>query len=233
MDLNATGDVNLYQIRAVDSTVKIEAGKGATDISDGGSLRFDNAIIRESDLVLAANDTIGMHQREGGGTDCSEYGQRVFIQVDEDDTDAVSSLTLTANGQIGEEDNHLVVDIPEAVTLKIPVVGDLFADSLELEPKVTRSGEEKDVRITKDDLAYDLIKPVGHPDNPMVNEFMGTPVFATIVEYGMSVPSNITGAYYYDARNAMATAITNYINGADLDSELAQAEDTVNFAMGF
>ncbi|MBR3587110.1 MAG: hypothetical protein IKO00_13900, partial [Oscillospiraceae bacterium] len=176
VDLNATGDVNLYQIRAVDSTVKIEAGKGATDISDGGSLRFDNAIIRKSDMALAANDTIGMHQREGGGTDCSEYGQRVFIRVDEDDTDAVSSLTLTANRQIGEEDNHLVVDIPEAVTLKIPVVGDLFADSLELEPKVTRSGEEKDVRITKDDLAYDLIKPVGHPDNPMVNEFMGTEV---------------------------------------------------------
>ena len=71
------------------------------------------------------------------------------------------------------------------------------------------------------------------PNYTAVNEFMGSPVFATIVEYGMSVPSNITGAYYYDARNAMATAITNYINGADLDSELAQAEDTVNFAMGF
>lgn len=71
------------------------------------------------------------------------------------------------------------------------------------------------------------------PNYTAVNEFMGTPVFATIVEYGMSVPSNITGAYYYDARNAMATAITNYINGADLASELATAEDTVNFAMGF
>ena len=71
------------------------------------------------------------------------------------------------------------------------------------------------------------------PNYTAVNEFMGSPVFATIVEYGMSVPSNITGAYYYDARNAMATAITNYINGADLDAELAQAEDTVNFAMGF
>ena len=71
------------------------------------------------------------------------------------------------------------------------------------------------------------------PNYTAVNEFMGTPVFATIVEYGMSVPSNITGAYYYDARNAMSTAITNYINGADLASELATAEDTVNFAMGF
>lgn len=71
------------------------------------------------------------------------------------------------------------------------------------------------------------------PNYTAVNEFMGTPVFATIVEYGMHVPSNITGAYYYDARNAMATAITNYINGGDLASELATAEETVNFAMGF
>ena len=70
------------------------------------------------------------------------------------------------------------------------------------------------------------------PNYTAVNEFMGSPVFATIVEYGMSVPSNITGAYYYDARNAMATAITNYINGGDLAAELEQAEDTVNFAMG-
>ena len=71
------------------------------------------------------------------------------------------------------------------------------------------------------------------PNYTAVNEFMGTAVFATIVEYGAKVPSNITGVYYYDARDAMATAVTNYLNGADLDSELSNAEDTVNFAMGF
>lgn len=66
------------------------------------------------------------------------------------------------------------------------------------------------------------------------NEFFnGTPIFATIVEYTGHVPSNITGAYYYDARNAVSTAITNALNGADIDAELANAEDTVNFAMGF
>lgn len=66
------------------------------------------------------------------------------------------------------------------------------------------------------------------------NEFFnGTPIFATILEYGEKVPSNITGAYYYDARNAVSTAVTNAMNGADIDAELANAEDTVNFAMGF
>ncbi len=63
--------------------------------------------------------------------------------------------------------------------------------------------------------------------------FNGTPIFATILEYGAKVPSNITGAYYYDARNAVSTAVTNAMNGGDIDALLAEAEDTVNFAMGF
>ncbi|MDO5297878.1 MAG: ABC transporter substrate-binding protein [Clostridia bacterium] len=63
--------------------------------------------------------------------------------------------------------------------------------------------------------------------------FNGEPIFATIVEYGALTPSNITGAFYYDARRALATANTNYLHGGDLDSELQTAEDTVNFTMGF
>ena len=66
------------------------------------------------------------------------------------------------------------------------------------------------------------------------NEFFnGKPIFSIILDYGTKVPSNTTGAYYYDARAALVTAVVNYQNGADLDSELATAEDTVNFAMGF
>ena len=59
------------------------------------------------------------------------------------------------------------------------------------------------------------------------------PIFAKIVEYTAHVPANQTGAFYYDAREALGTALTNYINGGDLASELQTAEDTVNFAMGF
>ena len=159
----------------MDSTASIEAGAGKTSVTEGGSLRFDNAIIRNSDLILTANDTMGMHQRDGGGTNCGDYGQygqRTFIQVEDD----ASSLTLTARGQLGEEDNHLIVDIPEAVTLLVPEVGDMYVDSLELDPKVIRSGEEKGVYLTAGDLAYDLVQPIDHPDNPMVNEYYGTEV---------------------------------------------------------
>lgn len=63
--------------------------------------------------------------------------------------------------------------------------------------------------------------------------FNGDAIFAKIVEFTAHVPANQTGAFYYDARDALGTALTNYINGGDLDTELANAEDTVNFAMGF
>lgn len=65
------------------------------------------------------------------------------------------------------------------------------------------------------------------------NEFFGgDAVSAKIVDFSTKVPSNITGVYYYEARDAVAVALTNYINGSDLDTELKTAEDTVNFNMG-
>lgn len=58
--------------------------------------------------------------------------------------------------------------------------------------------------------------------------FSGDAVFAKIVEFSTHVPSNVTGPYYYEGRDAIATALTNYVNGGDLASELATAESTVN-----
>lgn len=62
--------------------------------------------------------------------------------------------------------------------------------------------------------------------------FGGAPVYATITEFAGKTPSNNTGVYYYEARDAVATAITNSVGGADIDAELKNAADTVNFAMG-
>lgn len=65
------------------------------------------------------------------------------------------------------------------------------------------------------------------------NAYYGSPIFATIVEYTANVPANQTGAYYYDARSALGTAVTNYMLGGDLMSELESAETEINFTMGF
>ena len=62
--------------------------------------------------------------------------------------------------------------------------------------------------------------------------FGGEAIFAKIVEFAGNVPSNITGVYYYEARDAVATAITNAVNGSDIAAEIQTAEDTLNFNMG-
>lgn len=62
--------------------------------------------------------------------------------------------------------------------------------------------------------------------------FGGKPVYSMITEFAGKVPSNNTGVYYYEARDAVATAISNVVSGADIGAELEAAESTVNFAMG-
>jgi lactose/L-arabinose transport system substrate-binding protein len=65
------------------------------------------------------------------------------------------------------------------------------------------------------------------------NEFFGgQAIFAQVVEYGAKVPSNNTGAYYYEGRDAVSAAITKIIGGADPEAALAEAQSAVEFAMG-
>ncbi len=96
-----------------------------------------------------------------------------------------------------------------------------FAGSTELYDNILSSG------------ALATWAPAGDSDAYSVpNDFFGgDAVSAKIVEFSTKVPSNITGVYYYEGRDAVATAITNYINGADLESEMQGAADTVNFNM--
>ena len=72
-------------------------------------------------------------------------------------------------------------------------------------------------------------------DSDVYNEpsefFGGEAVFAKIVDYSTKTPSNNTGVYYYEARDAIATAITNVVAGADVESEIATAQQTVEFLM--
>jgi lactose/L-arabinose transport system substrate-binding protein len=62
--------------------------------------------------------------------------------------------------------------------------------------------------------------------------FGDAPVYSMITDFASKVPSNNTGVYYYEARDAVATAITKVVAGGDIDAEIKNAEDTVNFAMG-
>lgn len=62
--------------------------------------------------------------------------------------------------------------------------------------------------------------------------FGGEAVYAKIIDFAGQIPACSTGVYFYEARDAVATATTNIVSGADVASELQAAQDTVNFAMG-
>lgn len=76
--------------------------------------------------------------------------------------------------------------------------------------------------------------PAGESDvyTQPVDFFGGQAIYADVVKFGADVPSNNTGAYYYEARDAVSAAITKIIGGADPDEALAEAQSTVEFAMG-
>ena len=77
--------------------------------------------------------------------------------------------------------------------------------------------------------------PAGGSDayNVPVDFYGGDTVNAKIVEYATKTPSNTTGAFYYDARDAVGVALSNITQtGADVDSELATAQETLEFNMG-
>ena len=76
--------------------------------------------------------------------------------------------------------------------------------------------------------------PAGESDayNVPVDFYGGDTVYAKIVEYATKTPSNTTGAFYYDARDAVGVALSNITQtGADVDSELATAQETLEFNM--
>ena len=75
--------------------------------------------------------------------------------------------------------------------------------------------------------------PAGDSDvyNEPITFFGGQPIFADVVKFGPEVPSNNTGAYYYEARDAVSTAMTQIMGGTDMTTALEEAQANVEFAM--
>ena len=65
-----------------------------------------------------------------------------------------------------------------------------------------------------------------------VDFFDGQSIYSDIVAMGANVPVVEQNDYHYTARTQIQAAITNVINGSDLDTELQNAEDQVRFEMG-
>lgn len=108
------------------------------------------------------------------------------------------------------------------VELAADFLGSTFGGSTELYDQILETG------------AVATYLPAGGSDAYAKTSdfFSGKAVYSTIVEYAGKIPACGTGVYFYEARDAVATAITNIIGGSSIDTELKTAEDTVNFAMG-
>ena len=61
--------------------------------------------------------------------------------------------------------------------------------------------------------------------------FGGEPVFRKVLEFAAKVPSNNTGVYYYEGRDAVSAAVTKILGGTDVETALQEAQDNVEFAM--
>ena len=77
--------------------------------------------------------------------------------------------------------------------------------------------------------------PAGESDvyNQDVPFFGNDKVYAKIVDFATKTPSNITGPFYYDARDAIGVALSQITQqGTDIGTALQEAQDTVDFTMG-
>ena len=61
--------------------------------------------------------------------------------------------------------------------------------------------------------------------------FGGQPIYSDIVAMGANVPIVEQSDFHYPARTYIGNAITNIINGGDLDAELANAQSQLEFEM--
>lgn len=62
--------------------------------------------------------------------------------------------------------------------------------------------------------------------------FNNQPIYSTIVNMGANVPVVEQNDFHYSLRSYLSTALINVVNGADIETELKNAEEQINFEMG-
>ena len=106
--------------------------------------------------------------------------------------------------------------------LAVDFLAKTFAGSKELYDNILPSGALATWLPAGDSSAY----------AKKVDFFGGQEVYSLLTDFASKTPKNNPGVYYYEARDAVSAAATNITSGADIDTELKNAEDIVNFAMG-
>lgn len=68
--------------------------------------------------------------------------------------------------------------------------------------------------------------------NQNVDFFGGEAIYSKIVSYGAEIPTINMGIYWSEEKEALSTAMSNVRNGANIDDEIAAAEETAKFTIG-
>lgn len=152
------------------------------------------------------------------------------IQAAEDQSGKWAITDMPKMTGVGEQSNYsnnggsswAIAGNSKKKDLAVDFLAKTFAGSKELYDSILPSGALATWLPAGDSSAY----------AEKVDFFGGQEVYSLLTEFASKTPKNNTGVYYYEARDAVSAAATNIISGADMDTELKTAEDTVNFSMG-
>lgn len=186
--------------------------------ADGNPTIVDNAVLTE------VMDTYGTLVKEGVLVEINDWDQYIGTLTNSTVAGTINGCWIMASIQTADDQsgNWAITSNSKNVELAQDFLKNTFAGSVELYENIISSG------------ALATYLPAGESDvyEEPSEFFNGQQVASVITEFAGKVPSNNTGVYYYEARDAVATALSNVVGGADIAAELKGAEDTVKFQMG-
>ncbi len=103
------------------------------------------------------------------------------------------------------------------IELAVDFLGSTFGGSVEFYENILSSG------------AISCYLPAG--DSAKYGEknefFSGDAVYSKIIDFAGNIPSCITGVYFNEASDAIASAMSNMLEGSDINTELSKAEAAI------
>ena len=232
------------QAGSADTIMMMLQSAGASLFDDEG-----NPTITDNDALLAAIDMYGQLVKAGVFVEVNSWDEYINTIVNSNTAGVVNGVWISGSIQSAADQSGkwAVTNVPKLDGVKgatnytanggsswaITPNGNEALASDFLDATFAGSTEFYDTILPKSGALANWL-PAGESDvySEPQEFYGGQPIYADVLKFAAKVPSNNTGAYYYEGRDAVSVAITNILNGADPKAELDQAQQTVEFAMG-
>jgi len=232
------------QAGSADTIMMMLQSAGASLFDDDG-----NPTITDNDALLAAIDAYGQLVEAGVFVEVNSWDEYINTIVNSNTAGVVNGVWIVGSIQSAEDQSGkwAVTNVPkldgvDGATNYTANGGSSWAISSGANAELASDFLNATFAGSTD--FYDTILPASGAlanwlpagESDVYGEpqefFGGQPIFADVVGFAAEVPSNNTGAYYYEGRDAVSVAITNIVNGTDPAAALKEAQQTVEFAMG-